>query len=210
MKKSNTIVIALGGSLIVPNDIDIAFLKKFRDLLLQEIKKGKQFLVITGGGKVARKYIDAASQIGKVSDSDLDWLGIAGTKMNAELLRIIFKDKVSVVGGTKPGWSTDHAAMEQAKSLGAKEVIIAGDISFVYDKDPKKYKNAKPIPEISWTDYQKLIPKKWKPGLSSPVDPVAARLARKLGLCAKVLKGTDLSNFEKAIDHKPFSGTLIS
>ena len=166
--------------------------------------------MVAGGGKVARKYIDAVSQIGKVSDSDLDWLGIAGTKMNAELLRIIFKDKVSVVGGTKPGWSTDHAAMEQAKSLGAKEVIIAGDISFVYDKDPKKYKNVKPIPEISWTDYQKLIPKKWKPGLSSPVDPVAARLARKLGLCAKVLKGTDLSNFEKAIDHKPFSGTLIS
>ena len=210
MKKSNTIVIALGGSLIVPNDIDTAFLKRFRDLLLQEIKKGKQFLVITGGGKVARKYIDAASQIGKVSDSDLDWLGIAGTKMNAVLLRVIFQGRVEVASGLKPGWSTDYIAVKMAQKSKAKEIIIAGDTAFVYDKDPKKYKNAKPISEISWTDYQKLIPKKWKPGLSSPVDPVAARLARKIGLCAKIIKGTDLSNFKNTIDGKVFQGTLIS
>ena len=208
MKKSNTIVIALGGSLIVPDGIDVEFLKKFRKLLFAEMNPpaggDRKFVIVVGGGKTARMYQKAV-----LNSRDKDIIGIEATKLNAELLRIIFKNNVYIVGGTKPGWSTDYAAMEQAKKFGAKEVIIAGDIPFVYDKDPKKYKNAKPIFEISWAEYQKLIPKKWKPGLSSPVDPVAASLARKIGLTAKILKGTDLSNFKNAIDGKAFQGTLI-
>ena len=210
MKKSNTIVIALGGSLIVPNDIDTAFLKRFRKLLFEEIEKGKKFVIIAGGGKTARMYNDAVVKVVKPTTDDLDWMGIQSTRLNAELLRIIFKDRVNVVGGTKPGWSTDHAAMEHAKKFGTKEVIIAGDISFVYNRDPKKFKNAKVLKELTWSEYQKLIPKKWKPGLSTPVDPIAARFAKKNGVTVKIIKGTNLLNFKRAIEDKSFRGTLIT
>ena len=89
-------------------------------------------------------------------------------------------------------------------------MIIAKDTPFVYDKDPGKYSNAKPIEALSWKEYKKLIPKKWSPGLSSPVDPVATQLAMKEKIVAKIFRGTDLKNFQKAIEGKPFVGTVIS
>ena len=54
-----------------------------------------------------------------------------------------------------------------------------------------------------------IIPKKWSPGLSSPIDPIAAKLCEKKGIKAIVLYGRDLENFRKAIEGKPFEGTTI-
>ena len=89
-------------------------------------------------------------------------------------------------------------------------MIIAKDIPFVYTKDPRKHTSAKPIKRISWKDYRKIIPRSWSPGLSTPVDPVATRLAEKLGIEAKILHGKDLKNFQKAIVGEQFIGTLIA
>jgi uridylate kinase len=62
---------------------------------------------------------------------------------------------------------------------------------------------------LTWPEYQKLIPSKWVPGLSTPVDPAAAKVAKKAGLTAKLIKGTDFENFKKAIDGEPFEGSTI-
>ena len=99
---------------------------------------------------------------------------------------------------------------ELARKFGVGEVIIAKDTPFVYDKDPGKYPDAKPKKAISWKEYQRLIPKIWSPGLSSPVDPVATKLAEKNRIVAKILGGTDLVNFKNAIENRPFRGTIIS
>jgi len=115
-----------------------------------------------------------------------------------------------IVSGWEPGQSSDYEAVYLAKQFGAREVINASNIAFAYDKDPRKYKDAKPIREISWREYRKLIPQKWTPGLSTPIDPVAARFAEKSGLRVKIIKGSDLKNFKLAIDDKPFQGTTIS
>ncbi len=233
------VVISLGGSLIVPHlsdegGVDVAFLKRFRQFLLGEIRRGRKFIVVTGGGRTARVYQKAASQISKVSSDDLDWVGIAGTKLNAQFLLSVFRTEVYpqvidhkpspkelqaikksrknlyIVSGWYPGQSTDFEAVYLAQEFGASEVINASNIAFAYDKDPKKYKDAKPIREISWREYRKLIPQKWTPGLSTPIDPVTARLAEKTGLQVKILKGSDLKNFKKAIEGKEFTGTIIS
>jgi len=216
-REINFTVIAVGGSLIAPHlsdegGIDVPFLSAFRKVLLEEIKEGRKFVLVAGGGKTARVYRDAATHIGKTTNDDLDWIGIAATKLNAELLRVLFRkagDSVIVEGGTRPGWSTDYIAMSLAKKFGAKEVIDAGDIDFVYNKDPKKFPDAKPIPKLSWSEYRKLIPLEWTPGMSCPIDPIAARLAQRISIVAKTLKGTDFANLKKAIEGKEFVGTLI-
>jgi len=233
------VVISLGGSLIVPHlsddgGVDVAFLRKFRAFIVGEIKKGKRFIIVAGGGKTTRVYQKAATLISKASSDDLDWVGIASTKLNAHVLLSMFRaaayphiidhepsareiekltnaDKsLYIASGWVPGQSTDHVAVRLAQKFGARDVVNASNIPFVYDKDPKKHKDAKPIRGISWREYRKLIPQKWTPGLSTPIDPVAARLAEKTGLQVKIIKGSDLKNFKRAIDDKPFQGTTVT
>ncbi len=237
--KNDYIVIHLGGSVVVPHisdegGLNISFLKKFRSFVNRELRKGFRFIVVIGGGKTARAYQKSASEVVKIKDYDLDWIGIHATRLNAHLLRTIFeKEAYPIVidhdpeqeevqmmkssnkrlffaSGWRPGWSTDYIAVRLAEKFGTKNVIIAKDTPFVYDSDPHKNKKAKPIKNISWSAYKKLIPSKWTPGLSSPVDPVATRLAEKLGITAKVMRGTDLANFKKAVEGKQFEGTVIS
>ena len=89
-----TVVISLGGSLIAPKEINVAFLKEFRKLILDFVKRGNRVIIVCGGGKICRKYNAAAERVFKgVSDVDLDWLGITATRLNAELLRVVFGNK---------------------------------------------------------------------------------------------------------------------
>jgi len=229
MKNSKTVVVSLGGSIISssPEKINVLFLKKFRYLILKFIKKGYRFIIIPGGGKVCRLYQKAAAKIIKVSYEDRDWIGIHTTRLNAHLLRTIFRQvaypvilddpkkpvknnwRLLIAAGWRPGWSTDYIAVLLTKRFRTKELINAGDVSFIYDKDPDKYKNAKAFKKISWKTYRKLISSRWAPGLSTPFDPVAAKLAEKLKIRAIIILGTEIKNFENVLLKKDFRGTVI-
>jgi uridylate kinase len=223
----NLFVISLGGSLLVPGKIDIKFLKKFKSIIEREIKLGKKFIIIVGGGKTARNYQNAAKSLTKVSNEDLDWLGIHATRINAHLLltifrkyayyRIIknpkekveFKEKILVAAGWRPGFSTDYDAVLLAKTYGSDTIINLTNVDYVYDKDPNKFKDAKPFKEISWKDYLKLIDQKWIPGMSAPFDPVASKLAQKFKFKVVILNGKKLKNLKNYLENRKFKGTLI-
>jgi uridylate kinase len=225
-KFSKTIVIALGGSIVHPDEIDTRFLKNFKKFLAPYVKHGTRFVLVLGGGALARRFQDAAQAVTKVSDEDKDWIGIHATRLNAHLLRIVFRDvanpviidgcekiaplkyPVTIAAGWRPGWSTDYVALQIAADLGANEVIIAGKPAYVYSKDPK-YPAAKRFTALSWREYGKLIPKEWKPGLHAPVDPVGAALAARDDLKAIVLDGRDLKNFGALLKGEEFQGTVV-
>jgi len=226
--EKETIVISLGGSLIVPDNVDVSFLKDFKDLILLNIKKGKRFIIITGGGKVCRRYQEAFKEISESSDNNLDWLGIYSTRFNAEFLRLNFEDFASseiitdptlpvnfnkpiiIGGGWKPGCSTDFDAILLAKNVGAKKVVNISNIDYVYDSDPKVNPNAKKIEEISWADYRKIIPKEWNPGLNSPFDPIASKMAEEDGIEVIIMNGKPIDNLAKCLNGEKFLGTIIS
>ena len=87
-----SIILSLGGSLIIPNGgIDTSFLKEFNSFIRRHIENGRRFFIITGGGGTCRDYIKAASEIVNVPNEDLDWLGIHTTRLNAHLVRTIFR-----------------------------------------------------------------------------------------------------------------------
>ena len=227
-KFSKTVVIALGGSIMYPEAIDISFLKKFRKFILKKLRNGSRFIIVAGGGRIARVYQNAAHKVVKMSDEDKDWLGIHSTRANAHLLRTIFKDvadpviidsrdkmktlkyPVTIASGWRPGWSTDYISIAIAEHFKVKEAVIAGKPAHVYDKDPHKYAGAKELHELTWKKYRKLIPAKWKPGLHSPVDPVGAELGEKKGIAAIIINGKDLKNFEQMLSGKEFKGSIIS
>ena len=89
--KKERIIISLGGSLLVPDSIDAEFVKAFKNFIVRYIKKGYSFILVIGGGKTARHYIDAATKVTPITDEDKDWLGIHATRMNAHLVRTIFR-----------------------------------------------------------------------------------------------------------------------
>ncbi len=223
------IIISLGGSIIIPKTgFDPAFLKQFKKLVLDEVKNGRKFVLIVGGGATARHYQDVLRATGKPSDTALDWMGIAATRINAEFVRLMLSDvsykevlsdpfvhvnttkPVIVASGYKPGNSTDFGAVHFAKTFGATNVMNLSNIEYVYDKDPAKYKNAQKITEITWKDFRKIVGSTWSPGANAPFDPVASREAQKQGLRVSILKGTDLKEVRKAIEGKAFRGTIIA
>lgn len=228
MPKQKTFIISLGGSLIAPPEgIDWKFLKEFRSLILNQIKAGKNFYLVAGGGTTCRKYNEAASKIKKIKPSDLDWLGIHASRLNAHLIKTIFSEqahqeiiknptihmhsdkKIMIGGGWKPGWSTDYVATMIAQEYEVNTVINLSNIEYAYTRDPKKHKNAKKIKNIDWENFRKIVGNKWTPGLNRPFDPIASKKGGQLGLKV-IIAGSDLNNLKNILENKKFKGTVIS
>ena len=226
------IVISVGGSLIVPNGgIATQFLMKLNSFIRNQLAQHpkRQFFLVIGGGSTARHYIDAGKEVvgHELTTEDLDWLGIHSTRLNAHLVRTIFQDiahpqiiehyefirkaeePVVVASGWKPGWSTDYCATLLCEDYDVRTVINLSNIPQVYNKDPRKFKDAKPISKISWPDFRKIIGDEWTPGLNAPFDPIAAKKAQELGMKVIIMAGGDIENMKHYFDGKPFLGTTI-
>ncbi|MFA5797114.1 MAG: UMP kinase [Candidatus Woesearchaeota archaeon] len=218
------IIISLGGSLIVPEGIDTVFLDAFKRFIFS---RPERFVIITGGGRTARTYQAAIKAMGDLNSEDADWIGIHATRLNAHLIRTIFrnyanpklvcdprtkvsfKEKILVAAGWEPGFSTDYDAVLLAKQLKVKKLINLSNIDYVYSKDPNKYADAKRIEEINWKDFRKIVGDKWDPGLNTPFDPVASKEAEKLKLEVAIMNGRDFANVTAYLDGKKFKGTII-
>jgi uridylate kinase len=96
-----------------------------------------------------------------------------------------------------------------AKNFGVKKIVNLTNIDYVYDKDPRKFKDAKKIEKISWKDFRKIVGDKWDPGLNVPFDPVASKDAEKLKLEVAIINGKSLDNFERYLNNEKFIGTVI-
>lgn len=226
------IVISLGGSLVVPNGgIDITFLKNFNNFVRTQLKKHpkRQFFIVAGGGATTRQYQNAAqnSVNHKIIPEDLDWLGLHATRLNAQLMRTIFRDiaepfilkhyeiirkvekPVVIGGGWKPGFSTDFCTAMICEDYNVKEVVNMSNIDHAYDSDPRTNPNAKPIKNITWAKFRKIVGDVWEPGMNKPYDPIASKKAQELGLKVVILKGDNLKNLQNYFEGKEFVGTTI-
>lgn len=223
--KKETIIISLGGSLVAPGEIDLGFLKNFKQSL-QRYLKLKNFFILVGGGKIARIYQKALLEFGAKS-SDRDWVGINVTRMNAEIIKQMFTgdcypkvitdpnktiktNKDIIIGaGYKPGWSTDYVSVLIAKKYKIKTIINLTNVDYVYDKNPNEFADAKELKEIDWKSFERIVGDKWSPGLSMPFDPKASKLAASLKLKVVMINGKNLERLEDFLNDKPFVGTTI-
>ena len=216
--------------MIVPDKIDLKFVKDFKKLIMDFTNQGHKAAIICGGGKTCRIYQNAAREVvGKdnITDVDLDWIGIKSTKLNAELIRSIFGEhahkkvidnpedsiktnkKIIIGSGYEPGHSTDMDAVLLAKNIKADVVINLTNIDYVYNKDPKKHKDAKPLKETTWKEYLEIIGEEWIPGRNTPFDPVASKQAMKSNKKVIIINGNNLKNIKNCLEGKEFIGTII-
>jgi uridylate kinase len=222
-----TIVMSVGGSLIVPDQIDADFLHRLKNFI--EAESDKRFVIIAGGGRTARRYQEAVDSLHSLDKEDLDWIGIHATRLNGHLLRTIFKDiayrtmitnpddildapqdaRVIIAAGYRPGASTDLRAIQIAERVSATKVVNLSNIDYVFTADPKTDPTATRITDIAWSDFRQIIPSEWDPGLSSPFDPVAAREAEEKGIEVACINGGKLEELKKYLDGAEFIGTKI-
>lgn len=220
-------VISLGGSIIVPGAVDVEYLRHFREVMLALMEEGNAFVIMPGGGAVAREYQQALATFGIRETEIRDRIGIRALKLNAELLHALFRDvahptiaadnaslpgddfTVLIAEGAVPGRSSDAGAVELARTVGASTVINLSNIAYVYSTDPRENPDAQAYPDISWAQYRGLIPADWDPGLSTPFDPVASAMAEAAGLTVAILNGHDTDALEAFVKTGACRGTLI-
>lgn len=223
-------VISLGGSIVVPDEVDIPFIRNLRGLFFSylEPRPQEKLILVVGGGAPARKYQEAYRDLSKEkTPSAQDWIGIMATRLNAELVRhameryctdpvvtdptadFVFSGRILVAAGWKPGFSTDFDAVTLAERFGADTVVNLSNIDKVYSADPKVDSRAVPLDSISWSDFRKLVGTNWSPGSNLPFDPVATKKAAELNLRVVVAGGRDLENLSKLLTGGSFRGTQI-
>jgi len=220
-----TIVISIGGSVFLSEDIDKTYFEGLIKLLKKRSQKYKIFIVV-GGGNTARVYIKLGRSL-NFSEEQLDEIGIDITRINAKLLSDLIdisnkkipnttndakkmENDIVIMGGTTPGHSTDMVAAELAEKTNASKFIIATNVDGVYDKDPNKYNDAKQIKEISINKLIDQYGTDWDTaGKNVVIDGPALKIINRSNIPTFVLNGKKLDELEKAIDGKQFNGTII-
>ncbi len=221
-------VISLGGSVVTSNPLDMKFIKEFSEMINSTGKEDK-FCIVIGGGKLARSYITALREAG-INDNILDEIGINATRMNAlsvspflrdcntkipttineaaEMLRIY---RCVVMGGTEPGHTTDTVAALLAERVGSKTLINGTSVDGVYERDPKKYPDARKFKAL---DYNKSIEMAVQGSLGAGpsvfMDVTSLNIARRSAIKIVVIDGKNISQFRDVIAGKAHSGTTIS
>jgi uridylate kinase len=225
MKK--VIIISLGGSLIVPDKISIRTLEKFKKILLKN--KNYKFVVVCGGGNTARIYIKGIkNKRNKILYQSL--LGKALTRLNAKFMTYFFeknanqiiprdmlevenlvkKHDVVFCGALRYGKNeTSDATSAKLAHYFNTEFINLSNVTGLYDKNPKRFKNARFIPEISNNDFLKIANKiGFAPGQHFIIDKKAAKIIKKYNIRTFLL-GPDMKNLDNLLNNQHFVGTII-
>jgi uridylate kinase len=222
-------VINVGGSIVAPETIDPRFLRQLAGVLLRAAE-ASDLLLVVGGGRTARRYIDACRELG-TKESYLDEMGIAATRMNARLLIAAMGENafqgvpsrveealeaveghpIVVMGGTVPGQTTDAVGAELAERAGAGELIILTNVDGVYTVDPRLDPAAIRLPRMSASELIDIVTvDDYRAGSKTVVDPVAAATIHRASIPTKVLDGRDLDQVRAALAGEPFSGTVVT
>lgn len=223
-------VISLGGSIIAPRGVDTSFLRGFFRLIEERLAADPRLklIIVCGGGSLARDYQAALREVAPEARSDdLDWVGVAATRVNGELLRrmlrawcvedlvtdpsavTVFAGRILVAAGWKPGFSTDNDAVVLAQRFSAGTVINLSNIAKVYSDDPKRNPAAKPVDRLTWKEMRAIVGEEWSPGKNTPFDPTAARAAAQSRITVIFAEGRNLENLSAILAGRNFVGTTI-
>ena len=228
--KKKVIVLSLGGSLIIPDNIDVGFLKKFKKIILKNSKKYK-FIIVCGGGSVARKYINGlVKEKIKKKEYLQGLLGISTTRLNARFMTYFFgkdankgipqnmeevKSLLRLYNVVFCG-ALRYADEETSDGTSAKLAnyfktifINLTDVQGLYTKNPKKFKDAKFISKISWSEFHKTATKqRFSPGQHFVLDQKASKIIMKNKITTYIM-GKDLKQLDNFLKNKKFKATKI-
>lgn len=180
----------------------------------------ERIVVVVGGGKSARLLVSLGKLLG-LKDRDLHEIGISATLMNALLVskaiggtfykgdpRKLPHKKLLVIGGFKPGWTTDVCAAYACVSSGANVLFNLSKERGVYDKDPEKFTSAKLLNKLSFKRLYTLTRGGRRPGMNYIFDPLAARICVSSDI--KVIVTNRFRDVSVYLSGRSVNGSLIA
>ncbi len=224
----STIVLSLGGSILVPG-LDSPNIKPYISVLSQIARKHRLFVVVGGGGE-ARRYISLARSLG-VDEASSDELGILVTRLNATLLIQALGDeawpqvaeshtqalaasvsgRIVVMGGVTPGQTTDAVAAVLAERSGASVFFNLTSVDGIYSADPKTDSSACRYDTITPDELLAIVaPQHASAGMNTVMDIVAVKMVQRCGIPLIVLDGRDPQDLLKAVETGICRGTVVS
>ncbi len=212
------IVVKIGGS-VVASPPNPKLIQKYAELIKDLRRQGYEVAVVVGGGRLAREIVDLARKL-SLSEREQDELAISVSRLFAQILSmkiggyqwrnvpttpeeaagILRKRGVVVMGGVKPGMTTDAVAALVASKSGADLIIKATDQNGIYTRDPRKHPDAKKLDEVSFEDLGKLLAEnRHKAGIHQILDPEAIRILRDKRIKTVVINGFNPQNVLLAV-----------
>ena len=220
------VVIKLSGSIFCHNAKKNT-IKEYAEMLFH-FGNDVQPIVITGGGKIARQYINLGRKFG-LDEASLDMMGIDVSRLNAKLLIAALggnsysrvptdleeveiaaeSGKIVIAGGLHPGQSTNATSALIAEKIKASTFLNATDVSGIYNSDPNTTKNAKLFKEITVEKCIDILGAgSSMAGTYDLMDIVALKVIERSNIHTRILL-SDVSNIKNAIEGKHYIGTEI-
>jgi uridylate kinase len=224
--KKEKVVVSIGGSVLIPGKEDPAYIKELA-AMIKEVSRTVQVVVVCGGGKIARYYVETSRELGGDTYQQ-DILGIGATRLNAQLLAVSIgspmdipitaeeasslstPNNIVIMGGTVPGHTTDAVSMMVAKEMHADRVVNATSVEAVYSDDPKKNPDAKRFSKLTIKELGDIVYKEHGAGCSSVFDPLGIKIAKEEKIDILIVDGRNLPELKNAILGKSIKGTYVS
>ncbi len=221
------IVLRIGGS-VVASPINTELLKKYANIVRKLKKQNHEIAVVIGGGSLAREFILLAKKLGlEMQTQDeiaisvsrlfaqlfLETLGNLACKKVASTLEdvaiCLSDNKIVVMGGLKPGITTDAVAALVAEHVNSELLVKGTDQEGIYTKDPRKYSDAIKLDHLSFDDLQSVLSEsQHKAGMHQIIDPEAVKILKRKRVKLFVVNGFKPKNILLAVQGERV-GTVV-
>jgi uridylate kinase len=212
------IVFRIGGS-VVASPINTDLMGKYVETIKEIRLQGNEVVVVVGGGNLAREFIGIARNLGLGIQAQ-DEIAISCSRLFAQLVLKKFGElacgmvavtldeaaeclasgKVAVMGGLKPGITTDTVAALVAERVKADLLVKGSDQEGIYNKDPRKYTDAVKLDRLSFDELQSVFSEsEHKAGIRQIVDPEAVKVLRRVRVKLVVVSGFKPENVAAAV-----------
>jgi uridylate kinase len=222
------LVVRLGGS-VVASPVNTELMGKYADLIKAVKSQGHEVAVVVGGGALAREFISISRELG-LDMQGQDELAISVSRLYAQLFLkrlgevgcskvaltlddaalCLDEGKIVVMGGLKPGITTDAVAALVAERLNADLLVKGTDQEGVYNKDPRKHPDAVKLDSLAFEDLPKIFEENThKAGIHQIIDPEAVKVLKRHRVKLIVVNGFKPENILAAVNGKKV-GTVIN
>jgi len=222
------LVLRIGGS-VVASPMNPILINDYGNLLVDVKRKGHEIAVVVGGGVIARELISVAKDLGLQEEAQ-DEIAIAASRILAQLFLLKLRDsscrtisltiedavkclregKIAVMGGLRPGMTTDAVAALIAEEADAELLVKATNQDGIYNKDPHKYSDARQLKEVTIEYLIDEYGTKWtSAGNNIVIDGPSLNIIKRSKIPVVVVNGKRINQLEKAFRNQQFDGTKI-